>query len=221
MTHRPDTGLCRRAGDGGGIAPCAVPTVVFEINQLDAGTQQCSPVSTREVLGLLDGICCIAWDSPGTTAETRRRHRTIISATHRRRRSATRWSWRSLAGAITPHDVKKNRPGQQLVALDKYHRPRGEPWRVIMPDQRVASVSIDWAKSTSPGHIWPVRSALTYQNDVAIHRLSTLLTRCEGDDQCAAVILDISTPPFVVLIAGGGVPATQPWPWRALDHPAN
>jgi excisionase family DNA binding protein len=198
----------------------AVRTLEVEINQLDAGTQQVLTSLDRERLMTLGRDLTIAWDSPGTTAETRKKIiRTIISeiivdVVGDTLALVVHWQ----GGDHTRMTVKKNRTGRTNWCTDEDIIDLVRALARHMPDQTIASVLNRLGKSTSHGHSWTRGSvcSLRHQNDVAIHRPGERAERGEATINEAAVILDISTTTVRRLIASGVLPATQPCtgaPW--------
>jgi excisionase family DNA binding protein len=198
----------------------AVRNLEVEINQLDAGTQQVLTSLDRERLMTLGRDLTIAWDSPGTTAETRKKIiRTIISeiivdVVGDTLALVVHWQ----GGDHTRMTVKKNRTGRTNWCTDEDIIDLVRALARHMPDQTIASVLNRLGKSTSHGHSWTRGSvcSLRHQNDVAIHRPGERAERGEATINEAAVILDISTTTVRRLIASGVLPATQPCtgaPW--------
>jgi excisionase family DNA binding protein len=198
----------------------AVRNLEVEINQLDAGTQQVLTSLDRERLMTLGRDLTIAWDSPGTTAETRKKIiRTIISeiivdVVGDTLALVVHWQ----GGDHTRMTVKKNRIGRTNWCTDEDIIDLVRALARHMPDQTIASVLNRLGKSTSHGHSWTRGSvcSLRHQNDVAIHRPGERAERGEATINEAAVILDISTTTVRRLIASGVLPATQPCtgaPW--------
>ncbi len=198
----------------------AVRNLEVEINQLDAGTQQVLTSLDRERLMTLGRDLTIAWDSPGTTAETRKKIiRTVISeiivdVVGDTLELVVHWQ----GGDHTRMTVKKNRTGRTNWCTDEDIIDLVRALARHMPDQTIASVLNRLGKSTSHGHSWTRGSvcSLRHQNDVAIHRPGERAERGEATINEAAVILDISTTTVRRLIASGVLPATQPCtgaPW--------
>jgi excisionase family DNA binding protein len=198
----------------------AVRNLEVEVNQLDAGTQQVLTSLDRERLMTLGRDLTIAWDSPGTTAETRKKIiRTVISeiivdVVGDTLELVVHWQ----GGDHTRMTVKKNRTGRTNWCTDDDIIDLVRALARHMPDQTIASVLNRLGKSTSHGHSWTRGSvcSLRHQNDVAIHRPGERAERGEATINEAAVILDISTTTVRRLIASGVLPATQPCtgaPW--------
>jgi excisionase family DNA binding protein len=198
----------------------AVRNLEVEINQLDAEAQQVLTSLDRERLMTLGRDLTIAWDSPGTTAETRKKIiRTVISeiivdVVGDTLELVVHWQ----GGDHTRMMVKKNRTGRTNWCTDEDIIDLVRALARHMPDQTIASVLNRLGKSTSHGHSWTRGSvcSLRHQNDVAIHRPGERAERGEATINEAAVILDISTTTVRRLIASGVLPATQPCagaPW--------
>jgi excisionase family DNA binding protein len=198
----------------------AVRNLEVEINQLDAETQQVLTSLDRERLMTLGRDLTIAWDSPGTTAETRKKIiRTVISeiivdVVGDTLELVVHWQ----GGDHTRMMVKKNRTGRTNWCTEEDIIDLVRALARHMPDQTIASVLNRLGKSTSHGHSWTRGSvcSVRHQNDVAIHRPGERAERGEATINEAAVILDISTTTVRRLIASGVLPATQPCtgaPW--------
>jgi excisionase family DNA binding protein len=198
----------------------AVRNLEVEVNQLDAGTQQVLTSLDRERLMTLGRDLTVAWDSPGTTAETRKKIiRTVISeiivdVVGDTLELVVHWQ----GGDHTRMTVKKNRTGRTNWCTDDDIIDLVRALARHMPDQTIASVLNRLGKSTSHGHSWTRGSvcSLRHQNDVAIHLPGERAERGEATINEAAAILDISTTTVRRLIASGVLPATQPCagaPW--------
>jgi excisionase family DNA binding protein len=198
----------------------AVRNLEVEVDQSSAGSEQILTSVDRERLMELGRDLSLAWDSPGATAETRKKIlRTVISeiivdVVGDTIEMVIHWQ----GGDHTHTSVRKNRTGRTNWCTTDDIIDLVRALARHMPDQTIAAVLNRLGKSTSHGHSWTRGSvcSLRHQNAVAIHRPGERAERGEATINEAAAILDISTTTVRRLISNGTLPATQlcpgaPW----------
>lgn len=198
----------------------AVRQLEVEVDQLDAMTEQVLTSADRDRLMSLGRDLAAAWDSPGATAETRKKIiRTVISeiivdVVGDTLDLVIHWQ----GGDHTRLTVKKNRAGRTRWCTD------GDIVELVaalarqMPDETIAAVLNRRGETTSHGNSWTRARicSLRRQYDIAIHRPGESAERGEVTLGDAAAALAISTSTIRRLIAEGALPASQPCkgaPW--------
>ena len=198
----------------------AVRQLEVEVDQLDAVTEQVLTSADRERLMSLGRDLAAAWDSPGATAETRKKIiRTVISeiivdVVGDTLELVIHWQ----GGDHTRLTVKKNRAGRTRWCTDSDIVELVRALARQMPDETIAAVLNRRGESTSHGNSWTRGRicSLRRQYDIAIHRPGESAERGEVTLGDAAAALAISTSTIRRLIAEGALPASQPCkgaPW--------
>ena len=198
----------------------AVRELEVEVDQLDAVTEQVLTSADRERLMSLGRDLAAAWDSPGATAETRKKiMRTVISeiivdVVGDTLDLVIHWQ----GGDHTRLTVKKNRAGRTRWCTDSDIVALVRALARQMPDETIAAVLNRRGESTSHGNSWTRGRicSLRRQYDIAIHRPGESAERGEVTLGDAAAALAISTSTIRRLIAEGALPASQPCkgaPW--------
>ena len=204
----------------------AVRQLEVEVDQLDAVTEQVLTSADRERLMSLGRDLAAAWDSPGATAETRKKIiRTVISeiivdVVGDTLELVIHWQ----GGDHTRLTVKKNRAGRTRWCTDSDIVELVRALARQMPDETIAAVLNRRGESTSHGNSWTRGRicSLRRQYDIAIHRPGESAERGEVTLGDAAAALAISTNTIRRLIAEGALPASQlckgaPWIIRRAD----
>ena len=198
----------------------AVRQLEVEVDQLDAVTEQVLTSADRERLMSLGRDLAAAWDSPGATAETRKKIiRTVISeiivdVVGDTLELVIHWQ----GGDHTRLTVKKNRAGRTRWCTDSDIVELVRALARQMPDETIAAVLNRRGEPTSHGNSWTRGRicSLRRQYDIAIHRPGESAERGEVTLGDAAAALAISTSTIRRLIAEGALPASQPCkgaPW--------
>jgi Recombinase/Helix-turn-helix domain len=198
----------------------AVRQLEVEVDQLDAVTEQVLTSADRERLMSLGRDLAAAWDSPGATAETRKKIiRTVISeiivdVVGDTLELIIHWQ----GGDHTRLTVKKNRAGRTRWCTDSDIVELVRALARQMPDETIAAVLNRRGEPTSHGNSWTRGRicSLRRQYDIAIHRPGESAERGEVTLGDAATALAISTSTIRRLIAEGALPASQPCkgaPW--------
>jgi excisionase family DNA binding protein len=198
----------------------AVRQLEIEVDQLDAVTEQVLTSADRERLMALGRDLAAAWDSPGATAETRKKIiRTVISeiivdVVGDTLELVIHWQ----GGDHTRLTVKKNRTGRTRWCTDTDIVDLVRALARQMPDETIAAVLNRRGEPTSHGNSWTRGRicSLRRQYDIAIHRPGERAERGEVTLDDAAAALAISKTTIRRLIADGALPASQPCkgaPW--------
>ena len=145
-----------------------------ELDQLGAEQAEALTVTDRGRLMMLGRDLAQAWDSPGATAETRKKIiRTVISEivvniVGDSLELVIHWQ----GGDHTRLGVKKNKFGHTRWVTDADIVDLVRALARHMPDHAIAMVLNRSGKTTSHGHSWTRGSvcSLRHQNDIAIHR---------------------------------------------------
>jgi excisionase family DNA binding protein len=191
-----------------------------ELDQLGAEQAEALTVADRGRLMMLGRDLAQAWDSPGATAETRKKIiRTVISeivvdVVGDSLELVIHWQ----GGDHTRLGVKKNKFGHTRWVTDADIVDLLRALARHMPDHAIAMVLNRSGKTTSHAHSWTRGSvcSLRHQNDIAIHRPGERAERGEATISEAAAILDVSTSTVRRLIAERALSANQPCkgaPW--------
>ena len=191
-----------------------------ELDQLGAEQGEALTVADRDRLLMLGRDLAQAWDSPGATAETRKKIiRTIISeivvdVVGDSLELVIHWQ----GGDHTRLGVKKNKFGHTRWVTDTDIVDLVRALARHMPDQGIAMVLNRSGKTTTHGHSWTRGSvcSLRHNNDIAIHRPGERADRGEATINEAAAILEVSTSTVRRLIAEKALSASQPCkgaPW--------
>lgn len=204
----------------------AVRELEREIDQLDADRTPALSVADRERLMSLGQDLIRAWQSPGTTPETRKKIiRTVISeiiidVVGNTLELVVHWQ----GGDHTSLTIQKNRAGQSRWATDVEVVDLVRALARQMPDQTIAALLNRSGKATSHGNSWTRGRicSLRRQYDVDIYRDGERAERGEVTLEEAASALSLSTTTIRRLIAEGELPATQhckgaPWIIRRID----
>jgi excisionase family DNA binding protein len=204
----------------------AVRNLALEIDQLDADSQPALSATDRTRLMALGQDLVRAWESPGTTPETRKKIiRTVISEiivdiVTDTLELVIHWQ----GGDHTRLTVKKNRAGQTRWCNDAAVIDLVRALARQMPDETIAAVLNRSGKSTGRGNSWTRGRicSLRRQNDIAIYRVGERAERGEATLDEAAAALAISKSTVRRLIASGALPARQlckgaPWIIRQAD----
>jgi excisionase family DNA binding protein len=204
----------------------AVRDLELEIDQLDADTAPALTEATRERLMALGQDLVRAWESPGTTAETRKRIiRTVISeivvdAVGDTLELIIHWQ----GGDHTRLTVKRNRAGQSRWATDAEVVDLVRALARQMADGKIAAVLNRSGKATSHGKSWTRGRicSLRRQYEIAIYRDGERAERGEATLEEAAAALALSKSTIRRLIVEGALPAAQhckgaPWIIQQAD----
>jgi len=192
----------------------AVRQLEIEVDQLDRVTEQVLTSADRERLMALGQDLVAAWDSPGATAETRKKIiRTVISEIIVDVVGDTLGlviHWQGCDHSRLT--VKKNRAGRTRWCTDGDIVELVRALARQMPDETIAAVLNRRGESTSHGNSWTRERicSLRRQYDIAIHRPGERAGRGEVTLDDAAAALAISTTTIRRLIADGALPASQP-----------
>jgi hypothetical protein len=198
----------------------------LEIDRLDADTAPALTEANREQLMALGQDLVRAWESPGTTAETRKKIiRTVISeiivdAVGDTLELIIHWQ----GGDHTRLTVKRNRAGQSRWATDAEVVDLVRALARQMPDGTIAAVLNRSGKATGHGNSWTRGRicSLRRQYDIAIYRDGERAERGQATLDEAAVALALSKSTIRRLIVEGALPANQhckgaPWIIRQVD----
>jgi excisionase family DNA binding protein len=204
----------------------AVRDLELEIDSLDADKEPPLTEADRERLMALGRDLARAWESPGTTPETRKKIiRTVISEiivdiVGDTLELIIHWQ----GGDHTRLSVKRNRAGQTRWTTDAEVVDLVSALARQMPDQTIAAVLNRSGKSTGHGNSWTRGRicSLRRQYNIAIYRDGERADRGEATLDEAAAALAVSTSTIRRLIADGVLPANQhckgaPWIIRRAD----
>jgi excisionase family DNA binding protein len=204
----------------------AVRDLELEIDRLDADTVPALTEANRERLMALGQDLVRAWESPGTTPETRKKIiRTVISEIIVEIVGDTleliiHWQ----GGDHTRLAAKRNRAGQTRWTTDAEVIDLVRALARQMPDETIAAVLNRSGKSTGHGNSWTRGRicSLRRQYDIAIYRHGERADRGEATLDEAAAALALSQSTIRRLIAEGALPANQhckgaPWIIRQAD----
>ena len=204
----------------------AVRDLELEIDSLDADKEPPLTEADRERLMALGRDLARAWESPGTTPETRKKIiRTVISEiivdiVGDTLELIIHWQ----GGDHTRLSVKRNRAGQTRWTTDAEVVDLVRALARQMPDQTIAAVLNRSGKSTGHGNSWTRGRicSLRRQYNIAIYRDGERADRGEATLDEAAAALAVSTSTIRRLIADGVLPANQhckgaPWIIRRAD----
>ena len=191
-----------------------------ELEQLSAEQADALTVADRNRLMTLGGDLAQAWNSPGATAETRKKIlRTVISeiivdVVGDGLDLVIHWQ----GGDHTHLVVKKNKFGHTRWVTDDDIIDLVRALARHMPDHAIAMVLNRSGKTTSHGHSWTRSSvcSLRCQNDIPVHRPGERAERGEATINEAAAILNVSPSTVRRLIAERTLSAVQPCkgaPW--------
>ena len=198
----------------------AVRDLELDIDRLDADKAPALTVADRERLLALGQDLVRAWESPGTTPETRKKIiRTVVSEiivdiVGDSLELVVHWQ----GGDHTRLMVKRNRAGQTRWTTDVEVVDLVRALARQMPDQTIAALLNRSGKSTGRGNSWTRGRicSLRHQYDIAIYRDGEHADRGEATIEEAATVLALSPTTIRRLIADGILPATQhckgaPW----------
>jgi excisionase family DNA binding protein len=204
----------------------AVRDLELEIDRLDADTVPALTEANRERLMALGQDLVRAWESPGTTPETRKKIiRTVISEiivdiVGDTLELIIHWQ----GGDHTRLAAKRNRAGQTRWTTDAEVIDLVRALARQMPDETIAAVLNRSGKSTGHGNSWTRGRicSLRRQYDIAIYRHGERADRGEATLDEAAAALALSQSTIRRLIAEGALPANQhckgaPWIIRQAD----
>ena len=204
----------------------AVRDLELEIDRLDADEAPALTEADRERLMALGQDLARAWESPGTTPETRKKIiRTVISEiivdiVGDTLELIVHWQ----GGDHTRLTVKRNRAGQTRWTTDVEVVDLVRALARQMPDETIAAVLNRSGKSTGHGNSWTRGRvcSLRHQYDIAVYRDGERADRGEATLDEAAAALAVSTSTIRRLIAEGVLPANQhckgaPWIIRRAD----
>ncbi len=204
----------------------AVRDLELDIDRLDADKAPALTVADRERLLALGQDLVRAWESPGTTPETRKKIiRTVVSEiivdiVGDSLELIVHWQ----GGDHTRLRVKRNRAGQTRWTTDVEVVDLVRALARQMPDQTIAALLNRSGKSTGRGNSWTRGRicSLRHQYDIAIYRDGEHADRGEATIEEAATVLALSPTTIRRLIADGILPATQhckgaPWIIRRAD----
>ncbi len=204
----------------------AVRDLELEIDRLDADKAPALTAADRERLMSLGKDLLRAWESPGTTPETRKKIiRTVISeiivdVVDDKLEMVIHWQ----GGDHTNLSVKKNRAGQTRWATDGDIVDLVRALARQMPDETIAALLNRSGKKTGFGNSWTRGRicSLRKQYGITIYRDGERADRGEATLEEAAAALALSTTTIRRLIAEGALPATQcckgaPWIIRRAE----
>jgi excisionase family DNA binding protein len=204
----------------------AVRDLEVEVDRLDADKAPAFSEADRERLMTLGRDLLRAWNSPGTTAETRKKIlRTVISeivvdVVGDNLQMVVHWQ----GGDHTRLTAKKNRAGQTRWATDGDIVDLVTALARQMPDETIAAVLNRSGKKTGFGNSWTRGRicSLRKQYSIAIYRDGERAERGEVTIDEAAAALTLSRSTIRRLIVEGALPAIQtckgaPWLIRSVD----
>ena len=204
----------------------AVRELELEIDRLDADTAPALTAADRERLMSLGQDLIRAWESPGTTSETRKKIiRTVISEiivdiVGDTLELVVHWQ----GGDHTQLAVKRNRAGQTRWTTDKEVIDLVRALARQMPDETIAALLNRSGKSTGRGNSWTRGRvcSLRHQYGIAIYRDGERADRGEATLDEAAAALALSKSTIRRLITAGALPGSQhcrgaPWIIREAD----
>lgn len=204
----------------------AVRAIEREVDVLAATRDQVLSDADRARLMVLGKDLTQAWESPGTTAETRKKIvRTVISeivvdVVDDHLDLVIHWQ----GGDHTRLKVKKNRVGQTRWSTDDDVIDLVRVLARQMPDESIAAVLNRSGKSTGHGLNWTRGRVCSLRNQhrIAIFRVGERAERGEVTMEEAAVALAVSTSTVRRMVSCGVLPAHQfckgaPWIIRQED----
>jgi excisionase family DNA binding protein len=204
----------------------AVRDLEVEVDRLDADKAPAFSEADRERLMTLGRDLLRAWNSPGTTAETRKKIlRTVISeivvdVVGDNLQMVVHWQ----GGDHTRLTAKKNRAGQTRWATDGDIVDLVRALARQMPDETIAALLNRSGKKTGFGNSWTRGRicSLRKQYSIAIYRDGERAERGEVTIDEAAAALTLSRSTIRRLIVEGALPAIQtckgaPWLIRSVD----
>jgi excisionase family DNA binding protein len=204
----------------------AVHDLELEIDRLDADKAPALTEANRDRLMALGQDLVRAWESPGTTPETRKKIiRTVISEiivdiVGDTLQLIVHWQ----GGDHTRLTAKRNRAGQTRWTTDVEVVDLVRALARQMPDQTIAALLNRSGKATGRGNSWTRGRicSLRHQYDIAIYRDGEHADRGEATIEEAATVLALSKSTIRRLIAEGTLPAKQhckgaPWIIRQTD----
>lgn len=204
----------------------AVRDLELEIDQLDSDKAPTLTEADRERLMALGQDLVRAWQSPGTTPETRKKIiRTVIAeimvdVVGDNLELIIHWQ----GGDHTRLAVKRNRAGQTRWTTEAEVVDLVRSLARQMPDETIAAVLNRSGKTTGHGNSW-IRGricSLRRQYDIAVYRDGERAERGEMTLDEAAAALTLSQSTIRRLIAEGALRAEQhckgaPWIIRQAD----
>lgn len=198
----------------------------LEVEQLDADREPAPGTADRERLMALGQDLVRAWESPGTTPETRKKIiRTVIAEiivdiSNEHLEFVVHWQ----GGDHSRLVAKRNRPGQSRWATEADVVDLVRALARQMPDETIAAVLNRSGKATSHGNSWTRARicSLRHQYEIAIYRDGERTERGEATLEEAMAALAVSRSTVRRLIAAGLLPARQhckggPWIIRRAD----
>jgi excisionase family DNA binding protein len=198
----------------------------LEIERLEVDRAPALTEADRDRLMTLGQDLVRAWESPGTTPETRKKIiRTVVSeiivdVVGDALELIIHWH----GGDHTRLTVKRNRAGQTRWTTDIEVIDLVRALARQMPDETIAAVLNRSGKSTGHGKSWTRGRvcSLRHQYDIAIYRDGERAERGEMTLDDAAAALAVSKSTIRRLVAEGALPATQhckgaPWVIRQAD----
>jgi len=204
----------------------AVRDLELEMDQLDSDKAPALTEADRERLMALGQDLIRAWESPGTTPETRKKIiRTVIAeiivdVVGDNLELIVHWQ----GGDHTRLMVKRNRAGQTRWTTDAEVVDLVRALARQMPDETIAAVLNRSGKTTGHGKSWTRGRicSLRHQHDIAVYRDGERAERGEVTLNEAAAALTLSQSTIRRLIAEGALPAEQhckgaPWIIRHAD----
>jgi DNA invertase Pin-like site-specific DNA recombinase len=197
-----------------------------EIEQLDTGWEPALGTADRERLMALGQNLVRAWESPGTTLETRKKiirtvvAEIIVDIADDHLEFVVHWQ----GGDHSRLTAKRNRPGQSRWATDADVVDLVRALARQMPDETIAAVLNRSGKATSHGNSWTRGRicSLRHQYEIALYREGERAERGEATLDEAMAALAVSKSTVRRLIAAGLLPARQyckggPWIIRQAD----
>ena len=202
-----------------------VHAIEEELNRIIATPAHTLTLSDRERLMSLGRDLARAWDSPGATAETKKKIIRLLIAEIVVNISDTlkliiHWQ----GGDHTELTVKKNKAGHNRWVTDADVVNLVAALARQMPDESIAAVLNRFGKSTSHGHSWTRMRicSLRKQKGIAVYREGERDERGEATLNEAAEQLSVSPSTIRRMINAGTLPASQlckgaPWIIRHAD----
>ena len=204
----------------------AARDIELEIEQLDTSWEPDLGAEDHERLMALGRDLVRAWESSGTTLETRKKIiRTIVAEiivdiVDDHLEFVVHWQ----GGDHSRLTAKRNRPGQSRWATDTDVVDLVRALARQMPDETIAAVLNRSGKATSHGNSWTRGRicSLRHQYEIAIYRDGERAERGETTLDETATALAVSKSTIRRLIAMGLLPARQhckggPWIIRQAD----
>ena len=192
----------------------AVRDLELDIDRLDADKAPALTVADRERLLALGQDLVRAWESPGTTPETRKKIiRTVVSEiivdiVGDSLELIVHWQ----GGDHTRLMVKRNRAGQTRWTTDVEVVDLVRALARQMPDQTIAALLNRSGKSTGRGNSWTRGRicSLRHQYDIAIYRDGELRTHPVGQSEDGLSASDRSIASSAVPKSCATAPITKP-----------